>query len=216
MEKNFTISSALRGGWEALKPNFLVLLGLMIGYVFLASLISWPSTLHPENFSLQIGTSLILMILAASFSLGYLKMCLDAVDGNEPLFSAFSETFRIMLPYIALYFLYVLIVLSGIILLIIPGIYLGIRLQFAPLCMIEGAGIMEAFKKSWKLSKGNMLKLTLLYLIYFGLVLAGIIVLIVGVFVAAVWCQLIMTQTYRLLQQDQEEAERLNVPADLS
>lgn len=216
MEKNFTISSALRGGWEALKPNFLVLLGLMIGYVFLASLISWPSTLHPESLSIQIGTSLILMILAALFSLGYLKMCLDAVDGKEPLFSAFSETFRIILPFIALYFLFSLIVLSGVILLIIPGIYLGIRLQFASLYMIEGAGIMEALKKSWKLTKGNMLKLALLYLICVGLVLAGIIVLIVGVFVAAVWCQLIMTQTYRLLQQDQEEAERLNAPADLS
>lgn len=216
MEKNFTISSALRGGWEALKPNFLVLLGLAIGYAFLTSLISWPSALHPESLSLQIGTTLILIILGAAFSLGYMKMCLDAIDGNEPSLTAFSETFRIILPYIGLSFLIALIVISGVILLVIPGIYLGIRLQFAPLCMIEGAGIMEALKKSWKLTKGNILKLVLLYLVCFGLVLAGLIVLIVGVFVSAVWCQLILVQTYRQLQQDLEDSERINAPADLS
>lgn len=216
MEKNFTISSALRGGWEALKSNFLVLLGLLIGYTFLTSLISWPSALHPESLSLQIGTTLVLILLGASFSLGYMKMCLDAIDGNEPLLTAFSETFRIIFPYIALSFLIALIVVSGVILLIIPGIYLGIRLQFAPLCMVEGAGIVEALKKSWKLTKGNILRLVLLYLVCFGLVLAGLIVLIVGVFVSAVWCQLILVQTYRQLQQDFEETERINIPADLS
>lgn len=216
MEKNFTISSALRGGWEALKPNFLVLVGLMIGYTFVVSLITWPSAIHPQNLTLLVVTRLITMIIGVTFSLGYLKMCLEAVDGNEPTLSAFPETFRFILPYLVAAILATIVIALGLILLIIPGLYIGIRLQFFPLYMIEGEGMMESIKKSWNLTKGNILKLALLFLICLGIFIAGLIVFIVGALVSAVWCQLIITYTYRLLLQDQQESEQLNLSTDIS
>ena len=143
-------------------------------------------------------------------------MCLEAVDGNEPTLSAFPETFRFILPYLVAAILATIVIALGLILLIIPGLYIGIRLQFFPLYMIEGEGMMESIKKSWNLTKGNILKLALLFLICLGIFIAGLIVFIVGALVSAVWCQLIITYTYRLLLQDQQESEQLNLSTDIS
>lgn len=48
----------------------------------------------------------------------------------------------------------------GAILLILPGIYVGLRLSLAlPACIIDDRGIVESLSKSWDVADGNLLKL---------------------------------------------------------
>jgi hypothetical protein len=62
--------------------------------------------------------------------------------------------------------LVLLIVLGGLVLLIIPGIYWGIRFsQFQYFIIDKDAGIIESLKMSWAATDGYSLKLLVLYLI---------------------------------------------------
>lgn len=64
----------------------------------------------------------------------------------------------VALPYAVIHILTFAITVMGCIALIVPGIYLAIRLFLAPYCLIvEGCSISTAFSRSWELMKGNMM-----------------------------------------------------------
>ncbi|MDR2496158.1 MAG: DUF975 family protein [Tannerellaceae bacterium] len=82
----------------------------------------------------------------------------------------------------------------------IPLIYLVIRLQFGALFIVDtDCGVFESLRKSWALTQGYELKLFLLMLVMMGLCIAGVIALIVGVFVAAVLVSLMQVVAYKQL-----------------
>jgi hypothetical protein len=61
----------------------------------------------------------------------------------------------------------------GLILLVLPGIYLGVRLSLAlPACILDGQGISESFSTSWDVAGENMGKIFGIFLIYFGFFIA--------------------------------------------
>jgi hypothetical protein len=67
---------------------------------------------------------------------------------------------------------YVVAVTVGLILVILPGIYLFVRLSLAfPACVIDDRDALESLKTSWAVAKGNLLKLfgiTVLSLLVIG------------------------------------------------
>ncbi|GAB3029533.1 glycerophosphoryl diester phosphodiesterase membrane domain-containing protein [Natronobiforma cellulositropha] len=77
---------------------------------------------------------------------------------------------------------YVIAVIIGLILLIIPGIYLGLRLSLAfPAIVIDDQGMMEGLETSWEVAKGNLLKLLGIWIIFLvGVFSVVISLLIVG------------------------------------
>ena len=133
----------------------------------------------------DIVVGIIGMLLSGLFWMGYLKNCMQTLDGEEPQFSAYGQVSRKLPAYIATYFIYNLIVFIGSVFLIIPGIYLGIRFQFYLAFIVEdNCGIIESFKKSWDITKGLSLKLIVLWLIMMLISFAGSIALFVGIFIA--------------------------------
>jgi hypothetical protein len=61
----------------------------------------------------------------------------------------------------------------GVLLLVIPGIYLGVRLSLAlPACILDGQGVSESFSTSWDVAGENMGKIFGIFLIYFGFFVA--------------------------------------------
>lgn len=119
------------------------------------------------------------------FYLGYIKNLFQALDGEEPQFSAYGQQSGKILKGMITSILYSLIMVIGLCLLIIPGIYLGLRLQFAFYFIVEeNTGILDSLKKSWAITKGQVFPLFLLLLVGIGIVILGIIALGIGVFVA--------------------------------
>ena len=127
MNPTFTISETFSKAWKVVKANIWVLVGLIIGY----SIISFTLTiLSGRSLTFNIVSAVFSLIIGGLFGLGYLRNLFQALDGEEPQFSAYGQESRKLLKYIASSIVYSIIVTIGIILLIIPGIYLGIRLQF--------------------------------------------------------------------------------------
>jgi uncharacterized membrane protein len=80
--------------------------------------------------------------------------------------------------------LYGLIVGVGFILLVVPGIYLALRLQFYSFYVVDkNAGITDSLKMSWEATKGNTLNIFLFVLILIALNILGAIALLVGLLV---------------------------------
>ena len=200
MEPKFQISEVLKKSWRAALSQIWVLAGLVIGMALLSFIISIFTT--PANNS-TIGlviVQVISLIIGAIFSLGYLKNIFQTLDGDEPQFSAYGSQSRKVLTYIASNIIVGVIVLVGLVFLIIPGIYLYLRLQFFTACIVEeDCGPIEAIKRSWQITEGQIIPLLLLMLTQIGLYLLGIILFVVGVFVAYPVCACMYADVYRKL-----------------
>ncbi|WIV67635.1 hypothetical protein [Natrialbaceae archaeon AArc-T1-2] len=87
------------------------------------------------------------------------------------------------LSLIGIFIIYAVAVTIGLILLIIPGIYLALRLSLAfPACVIDRKDTFESIDASWDAAGGNLLKLlgiTILAALVFG-VATGVAALLTG------------------------------------
>jgi len=102
--------------------------------------------------------------------------------------------------FVAASVLVALAVIAGFILLIVPGIILGIMFGFSTYLVIEkGLGPIEALKASAALTKGNRWKLFLLGLATIGINILGFLALIIGLFVTVPLSFLAMVHAYRTL-----------------
>ena len=107
---------------------------------------------------------------------------------------------------IAVTVIYSLAVLGGMILLIIPGIYIAIRYCFASTLIVDKKmGIGEAFAKSRAMTEGKMVELFLFFILSGLLVLSGLIALGVGIVVTFIIFELAFLHLYKSLLNQSEE-----------
>lgn len=208
MEPKFKIAEVFKTSWKAIKQNIWILTGLMVSYTIIALIINillGPSisdtmngiTPSPGELSIYYGVAII---FSGLFNLGYIKNIFQALDGIEPQFSAYgAQAFKI-LKFIVGYILVVFICLIGLIFLVIPGIYLMLRLQFFMAFLVdENTGIIESLKKSWQITKGETLQLFLLMLVQMLVIIVGLLLFGIGIFVAYPVIYAMYCETYKKL-----------------
>ncbi len=200
MELKFMISEVLSTSWKYTKSQIWVLAGLFIGYFILSSLIG--VLLMPAQGSIvgNIIANLLSIVISCAFMLGYIKNMFQTLDGEEPQFSAYGSQSRKIVTYFVASLIYIIAVSIGIILLIIPGIYLAVRLQFFMQFIVEeNCGITESLKKSWQLTEGQVMPLLLLLLTMIGIALVGCILFFIGIFVAMPLIYMMQCYVFRKL-----------------
>lgn len=200
MNLSLNISDAISKGWSASKKNWIVLIGIFLSYIILSLLIE-------VMFSFKPGIYYIIAItIAMIFNTGLFKMLLESFKGNEPDFSVFKTMLNRVIPFTISNILCALIFGIGLILLIIPGIYLASRLSMVLFLIIDKPqiSITEAFKESWNMTKGNVGNILLLFLIYIGIIILGLIAFFVGVFFSYVVVYYISAAVYFQLKNNYE------------
>lgn len=85
--KSFSALDAVSTGWQLTKKYFIISLGLVLAYVILSGLLG----LGGDSF-IGIVMQLASMVVSIIFSMGMIRITLNAVDGQEPYFAAFKET----------------------------------------------------------------------------------------------------------------------------
>ena len=187
MEEKLVYSDIFRKAWKGLISQFWLLVGLIIGFTIVYSLL-YIFALPAKGESMTtsgIIISVLCWLLLCLFQLGYMKNCFQTLDGEEPQFSSYGQVSRKLLSYLVASIIFTLIVAIGTALLVIPGIYLILRLQFFFASMVdENTGIIESFKRSWEITKGHTLKLFIILLIMILISIIGQMALLVGIFVA--------------------------------
>ena len=138
-----------------------------------------------------------------------MKKIFQAQEGEVPQFSAYGQQARKIVTYFIASLIMGIVVTIGTFLLIVPGIYLGIRLQFyAAYIVEEDCGIIESLQKSWNLTQGQVMPLFLLILAMIGIAIIGCILFFVGLFVAAPLIYMMQCYTFRKLNTISTEEVR--------
>lgn len=198
MERKLIISDLLRKAWQSLKAQIWVLAGLVIGYTIISLLLTctMPYVSYPGRAALGLANTFFTLV----FALGYLKNLFQALDGEEPQFSAYGQMSRKVFALLFAYILYTVIVALGLVLLIVPGVYVGLRWVFAPQIIVEeNAGALSSLRRSWEITRGTTGQVFKLVLAGCGIMLLGYLALGIGIFLAIPLVHLMMCAAYRQL-----------------
>lgn len=152
----------------------------------------------------MIALGLLAYVVKQILTMGYIKLNLDAVRGKKldykTLLSDVSvkKAFRLL----GAYALYGVMVMFGLILFIIPGIYLAIKYSLVTYFIIDkDINIKEAFKMSAEATKGTKLRILGLFITTGLLTFAGLLCFLVGVIPASIIAGLALTYTYEELSK---------------
>jgi len=186
MARIFVLSDVLRIAWKGLISQIWLLAGLLIGYVIVSlSLILFIP--FPEQGTISVAgmaITLLSLVLSLLFSLGYTQNMFQTLDGEEPQFSAYGQQSRKSITWLIAGLIYMVVVIVGLALLVFPGIYLAIRLQFFYTSIVEeDTGIMTSLKRSWEITRGQTIPLFWLLLVAIGLTVLGLAFFVIGIFI---------------------------------
>ncbi|MBY0357110.1 MAG: hypothetical protein K2W82_03840 [Candidatus Obscuribacterales bacterium] len=151
----------LIGGTAALNIIPAVCVGIpLLVILFLAGAANaLTQELSPENaikFVSILGCGMPLLFLAyAALRVGWISICLKIIQHKDVSFSEFKSSLPYFWSFLAVQFLSTLLIAVGFCLLIVPGIFIAVRLAFAPYLVIDrNLGPIEAMKESWQMVTG--------------------------------------------------------------
>lgn len=176
--------------------------GEAIGVTVVGAIISGAASLIPFG-GLIIGGP-----IALGLTLYYLNLSRGAFKEFNQLFSGFNNFGNALLAY----FLMILIVVLGIILLIVPGIIAALALSQTFYVMNDNPGISatDAMSKSHEMMKGHRMDLFILYLSFIGWALLCVLTLGLGFIVLGPYITTSATLFYNdLANHKGEELEQL-------
>lgn len=200
MGSKFSISEVCSTSWQRTKAQIWVLSGLIIGMSIISFTLGVFAMPIQQSVMGAIVINLISCIISCIFALGYMKNIFQALDGEEPQFSAYGQQARKIITYLVANILMAIIVTLGLCLFIIPGIYLALRLQFYTALIVEDdAGIIESLQRSWEITRGQEMSLFMLMLAMIGICILGLILLGIGIFVAMPLIYMMYAYVFRKL-----------------
>lgn len=187
-------------------PTFWILLGMAV-LEFLVGAVSRPEQFVPEgDWVMQlilapIGLALSFFLIGP-LSLGVVQAHLKTSRGETPEWSDLGYGFSRYPQAVLVTVLSTLIVLGGFILLIIPGIFLAVRLAFTSYRFVDGdMDAMDAIKAAWEDTRGQWWRTFGFFLMTVPIAIAGLLALGVGIFVAMVLLAQASAVYYRSLAQ---------------
>jgi len=171
----FSISHIIARSWDRFKENPF----FWIGLAFLNIIITPPAGLPPI---ISFPVTLLGLYISASITLITIKYMRGESVGVRDLISI---DFQVFLNYILFTITALVGVFIGLFLLILPGLYLAIRLIFAPFLIVDQKmGFDQAIEKSWQMTAQNVGKITMYILIVLLMVFIGFFVFFFGIIVA--------------------------------
>lgn len=183
----FTIKEALSYGWETLKKNFWFLVGVFAFIIVVSGIVSSISeyaTKHNMD-AISAVVQLLGFLIQLMLGIGSTRIALDIYNGTPTSFKKLFVLDKTFLPYLGATLLYMIIVIVGFVLLIIPGFMWMIKYQLYPWLVIDkGMSSREAIKASGVITKGSRNKLLLFWITSLGISFVGILIVGVGLFPA--------------------------------
>jgi uncharacterized membrane protein len=209
----FSKGEAILYGWDALTGRFLFFLSLIILVVVTNIFFSSFPTFISEKAPMAMAAAAWAMswIILMLMEMGAMLISLKTVDDRGPRFSDLWSAYPVLVSYVAGSILYALAVAVGLALLVVPGIYLAIKLQFYGYLIIDkGMGAIEALQESGNLTQGVKINLFLFGLGLMALNILGALALGVGLFITIPMTWIASAYVYRRLQM---QADNEDVPA---
>ncbi|MCL4354229.1 DUF975 family protein [Patescibacteria group bacterium] len=204
MTKNkpqFSKKEAIKQGYETVRKNLLLILKIMVVLAFVYTIPNALQKSVADNGNLFIVIGILIWILNIMVNMGLVKISIKFAQKEKVSLRDLFYT-KSILTYVVASFLTGIIVFLGFILLIIPGIYLAIRLQFSTYLIVDKKmGIMDSIKTSWRITKGHTWNLFLFGLLLLLLNILGAIALVVGLIITIPTTGIATASVYKKLSQ---------------
>jgi hypothetical protein len=190
-----TVGGAYAYAWNILKADFWML--LLIGFVawLLMYLLSAIIQRLPAGGVLSL---LFNVLVAGPIFYGAAYAWLRAVRGERPEVDNLFEPFRsYWLKAVLANILLEIVLVVGFLLLIIPGIFLSVRLAFVPFLVVdEGLGPIEALTESFNRTTSYGWTIFGTGLLAIVIIIVGLIIFIIGSIPATMWVYLAFASLY--------------------
>jgi len=213
-KKDFLIGEAIKYGWNIMKANLWFFVGvLIVAWLVTGIPQAIANRLQDNYFGLAALFNIIHWIAQTIITIGMIKIALKFLADEKP---EFVELFRFQgnfWRYVGSSILYGLIVIGGIILFIVPGIYWAIKFQFFGYCIVDQKlGPVEALKKSSKITYQVKWKLLGFGLVMVGINILGFLCLFVGLFATIPTTMIAFAYVYRKLLSQTETVQNTDTP----
>ena len=197
-----SINRAIQTGWEATSRY----IGFYVTLVLILVLFSLIPSVTENAFAGQewITSTInaLFVVLIALVTLGMVRTSLKSVDRQEPTVKELFHT-HLFFHYIAAAVLYLALFIGGLVLFVVPGIYWGLKYQFATYLVIDKRlKLNDAFEESARMVKGHEWDLFAYWLVMFLLNLFGLAFFIVGIVITLPVTIVGYSYLYRELRDD--------------
>ncbi len=210
--KTFSDGQAILFGWKTMKDNLGLFIGILITIILANFLPDIISDMVEKKMPLAaVIIYVVFGILQLIIGMGFIKIVLGFCDNKKPGFVELFSCHRLFFKYLFSSILYMLIVLGGFILFIVPGIIWNIKFQFYPYFIIDkGMGPVEALKASASITQGAKWELLGFSLILGIINLLGIFCLFIGLFATIPTTGVAYAFVYRKLMEQTEMVQLKN------
>ena len=196
---NFDKVGLIKQSWEIIKKNVKLIALLMAAFIGYQVIQGMVQGFFGES-ALAALISLAFTVLTLFLEIGFIKIVLKLVDGQKAEITELWAYPQYLLRMIGASIVYGLIVVAGLILLVIPGIYLALRLQFYSYYIVDkNAGALDSLRMSWKATDKNVINIFLFELLLIGINILGVIAFGVGLLITIPVTFVAVTLLYRKL-----------------
>ena len=203
--KTFSDGQVIKFGWNIMKSNFWYFFAVVLTVAFFSYFPIVTDKICKDITWLWISLRILFYIFSLIVSIGIIKISLKFTGNEKPRYIDLFDNFALFFKYLASAILYSLIVLAGFILLIVPGIIWGIRYQFFPYFIVDkNAGPVEALKRSAQITNGAKWDILGLNVITGIIAIAGVVCLVIGLFVVYPVIWVAFAVVYKQLLQQTE------------
>lgn len=184
MTVDIQVGAALRYGWRAFRENMFFFVGMLLLLVIPLVLLETRAVRLPQG-TFEYGlVKLVAGLWRIASAMAVILVSLDVYDAGRASMEGFRRIGSRYVPYIVGSLIYSLLVGIGMILLVIPGLYIAVICQFTPYLIIDRKlGPIESLKESTRLTKGSRWGLLLFGLVMLGLNFVGSILFGIGLLV---------------------------------
>jgi hypothetical protein len=196
----FSISEALRFGWETFKRNIGPSLALVAAGIAAGLLLNGMTEASSRYTGLAMGFTFLAQLVQILFAFIWIRFALTIYDGRPFELRELVPDARMFLNYLAVSVLYGLLVTLGLVLFVVPGLYLAVRYGFTGFLVADGrAEVLDSFHQSSELTRGVRGKVFGLMLVLFLLNFLGALLFGIGLLFTVPVSAFAMTLVYRRL-----------------
>ncbi|MGI9472378.1 MAG: hypothetical protein ACR2NZ_12635 [Rubripirellula sp.] len=203
---------ALSAGWGIFKANA----GLLIGALLITVVVGIGvgvmrgivETVLEEMgnangglvLSVSVAFELVTQIINVWFTIGSIRIYLAVARQQPADISMLFMSGPLMVRGVICTFLFTIAVIIGLLLLIVPGIYIGVTYWSYMYFLVDrNCGILDAFGLAGRHASGNRLSALAIFLICFGLFILGVFTLCLGFLVIMPFIFAILAVAYLMM-----------------
>ena len=205
--KGFSIGEMVKFGWRVMKENIPFFIGVILTMLVINNLpyfIGMAAKI-PSESAWNILLAVASVILGIWINIGIFNIALAFARHEKPKFSELFSRYDLIWNYFAASFLYILLLIAGLLLLVFPMFIWGSKYGLFPYFIVEkGAGPLESLKMSAEATMGAKWDVFGLWLLVGVINLLGLLCLGVGLFATLPTTWVAFAYAYRTLVSQTE------------